>query len=317
MNPPLTILTGFLGSGKTTLLRAMLERGAGGRRIALVVNEIGTVGFDGAAIGRRGGLPMVELTGGCICCAVGSDFLLAIEELIAVADPDQIVVETTGLAEPGGMIRQARAAGLPLDAVVAVADAAGLEQALATSQVAIWQLRAADIVVLSKVDLVDEQRQVAVEALLRTINSRATILPAARGLLDPSLLFGPRIGDDPVPAPGHIAQDGIGSIVWSSPLPLRRTTLEETLRALPSAIYRAKGIVHCTDAPWPDEVHYVGGRLELSAIRLSALPDPLNCLVLIGTQIEQVRDQIYASLDSCIDTPERASAWLERYKAMF
>lgn len=342
--PPLTIVTGFLGSGKTTLLRRVLERGAGGRRVGLVVNEIGAVGFDGRALERAGGPPLVELTGGCICCAAGSDFLLAIEQLIDYADPDQIVVETTGLAEPGGMIRQARAAGLPLDAVLAVAGAPDLDEALAASPVAGWQLRAADIIVLSKIDLADASAQVAATERLRALNPRATIIPAANGAIDPDLLFGPvfvarqkaegqrpkagqrdlSAGDSPIalepspdvirsssppPAPDHLALDGFGSFIWAGDTPLRRASLEAALRALPAAVYRAKGIVHCTDAPWADEVQYVAGRLDLHATRLPELPAPLNQLVLIGAALGPQQDAICASLDACADSEERAWKW--------
>lgn len=342
--PPLTIITGFLGSGKTTLLRRVIERGAGGRRVGLVVNEIGAVGFDGRALEQAGGPPLVELTGGCICCAAGSDFLLAIEQLIDYADPDLIVVETTGLAEPGGMIRQARAAGLPLDAVVAVAGAPDLAAALAASPVAGWQLRAADIIVLSKIDLADAPAQAAATERLRALNPRAAIIPAANGEVSPDLLFGPAFvvrqpatgnrqpagqrglsassdpahpgasagapGDsDPPPAPDHLALDGFGSFVWAGDAPLRRASLEAALKELPAAVYRAKGIVHCTDAPWADEVQYVAGRLDLRATRLPDLPAPLNQLVLIGADLGPQQAAIRARLDACADSAERRERW--------
>lgn len=329
MTPRITIVTGFLGSGKTTLLRALLERGAG-RRVALIVNEIGQAGFDGPALGRVGGPPMVELTGGCICCAAGSDFLVAVEELIAVADPEQIVVETTGLAEPGGMIRQARAADLPLDAVVAVAAADGLEAALAASPVAGWQIQAADLLVLSKVDLADQPTIARAEARLRALNPRAPILPAARGALDPRLLFGPRLdAADPPAEPDHLHRDGFSSFVWEGDTPLRRDALTELmshLNRLPTGgamgpplqvIYRAKGVVHCGDAPWPDELHYVGGRLELRAFRPRAPLSPLNRLVFIGARAAERQDAIAAALDACAEGATRAADWRERYRELF
>ncbi len=317
MTPRITIVTGFLGSGKTTLLRAMLERGAG-RRLALVVNEIGQAGFDGPALGRAGAPAMVELTGGCICCAAGSDFLVAVEELIDMADPEQIVVETTGLAEPGGMIRQARAAGLPLDAVVAVAAADGLGEALAASPVAEWQLRAADLLVLSKSDLAGPEATRLAEARLRTINPRAAIIPAARGALAPQLLFGPRRAPaDPQAAPEHLHLDGFSSFAWEGDAPLRRAALVETMGQLPPQIYRAKGIVHCGDAPWPDELHYVGGRLELAAFRPREPARPLNRLVFIGARVEERRAEVCALLDGCSEDAARAAGWMARYCELF
>lgn len=317
--PPIQIVTGFLGSGKTTLLREVIARGAGGRRIGLVVNEIGAIGFDGAALSSAGAGALVELTDGCICCAAGSDFLLAIEELIDGAEPDLIIVETTGIAEPGGMIRHVRAAGMPLDAVVAVAAVSDLEQALAASPVAEWQLRAADLIVLSKLDLVSVEQRRAAEAQLRALNPRAALLPADHGVVAPDLLFGPRLAPaDPPPAPGHRAQDGFRSISWTSDTPLRRAALEAALTHLPPTLYRAKGVVHCTDAPWPDEVHLVAGRHTFTPVRVRAPLTPLNRLVLIGAHLDPgMEAQITAALTACADTPERAEAWMGRYQALF
>lgn len=318
MTPALTILTGFLGSGKTTLLRALLERGAGGRRVALIVNELGQIGLDGATLERASRTPLVELTGGCVCCEAGSDFLFAVEELIDVADPDQIVIETTGLAEPGGMIRRARAAGLPLDAVVAVADALNLEAALRASPVTGWQLRAADIVVLSKVDQASAAERAAAATRVRALNARAAIIQAAHGDVEPTLLFGPRGNNsDPLPVLDHLAQDGFASVVWTSNQPLRRKALEATLGALPAEVYRAKGLLHCTDAPWPDELHLVCGRHTLTAVRLRAPAEPLNQVVLLGPRIGEHAAALVASLDGCADSPTRATDWLARYRATF
>ncbi|NTV63646.1 MAG: GTP-binding protein, partial [Oscillochloris sp.] len=285
MAPRITIVTGFLGSGKTSLLRGLLAQGAG-RHLALVVNEIGQVGFDGATLRRAGDPPLVELIDGCLCCAAGSDFLVAVEELIALADPQQIIVEASGLAEPGGLMRQARAADLAIDALVAVAAADGLQSALAASPVAEWQIQAADLIVLSKVDLSDPAQIRAAEIRLREINQRAPIIRAAHGSLDPDLLFGPHLRDsDPEPAGDHLHNDGFGSILWQSDTPLSRAALTQLMSDLPAQVYRAKGVIHCGDAPWPDELHYVGGRLKLTAFRAHGPLRPLNQLVLIGTEM--------------------------------
>lgn len=312
MSPPITIVSGFLGSGKTTLLRALIESGADGRRLGLVVNEFGEVGFDGQAL-ERSGAPMIELSGGCICCAAGSDFLVAVEDLIDMTDIDQIVVETTGLAEPGGIIRQVRSAGLGLDAVVTVASAPDLETALAAAPVAEWQIRAADILVLSKIDLVADAGASATERL-RTLNSRAALLPSIRGFVSPALLFGPRLIDTETPdtTPGHLAHTDFSSVIWAGAQPLRRAALEQALSELPRQIYRAKGLIQCSDAPWADEVQFVAGRYDLSAVRLKNRPIPLNRLVFIGTGIDALADELRARLDACADSTERIAAWQGR-----
>ena len=129
---PATIVTGFLGAGKTTLLRHLLTH-AGGRRIAVIVNEFGTLGIDGETL-RACGIPgcgpedIVELSNGCLCCTVADDFLPTIEALLdRPTPPEHIVIETSGLALPKPLLK---AFGWPsirtrvtVDGVVAVVDA--------------------------------------------------------------------------------------------------------------------------------------------------------------------------------------------------
>lgn len=317
MTVPITLVTGFLGSGKTTLLRAVIAQGAGGRRLAVIVNEFGQVGLDGATLARAGTTPVIELPGGCLCCAAGSDFLVAVEALLAY-QPEQIIVETSGLAEPGALVRRAREAGLTFDAIIAVADAANLETALAAVPVAGWQLRAADLIVVSKVDIISETMQSAVLNQLRTLNPRAVILPAVQGQIAPELLFGPgRVQLDEIQRPPHQPGDGYTSLVWQADLPLGRRAFVAALNALPATVYRAKGLVHCSDAPWPDEVHLVAGRYSLSVFRPKQPIVPLNTLVLIGSDLTAHTASIQAIFDACVDTPERATAWRERYAALF
>lgn len=317
--PPLTIVTGFLGSGKTTLLRSVLARGAGGRRVAVLVNEFGAVGLDGMALTQSGSAPVIELPGGCLCCAAGTDFLVAIEELLDYA-PTQIIVETSGLAEPSAVVRRAHEAGLPVDAVVAVVDAVNLPVALAASPVTAWQIRAADLIVLSKVDLTSEAIQADAIQRVRALNSRAALLPVVQGQLAPDLLFGPQaVGGERGADSSHEPGDGFRSLVWQHAHPLRRDALLAALNDLPATVYRLKGLVHCTDAPWPDEVQGVAGRLRLSSFRPKQPLTPLNTLVLIGPAraLDDLAPTLVVRLDGCSDTPERAVAWYLRYAALF
>ena len=107
---PVTIVTGFLGAGKTTLIRHLLDN-AGGRRLALIINEFGDVGVDGEIL-RSCGIAscpeenIVELANGCLCCTVADDFIPAIEALLAREPaPDHILVETSGLALPKPLVK--------------------------------------------------------------------------------------------------------------------------------------------------------------------------------------------------------------------
>src|SRR5277367_646837 len=107
---PVTIVTGFLGSGKTTLIRHVLEN-AGGRRLALIINEFGDVGVDGSILKSCGidSCPeenIVELANGCLCCTVADDFIPAIEALLARSPrPEHIIIEPSGLALPKPLVK--------------------------------------------------------------------------------------------------------------------------------------------------------------------------------------------------------------------
>jgi len=219
---PATIVTGFLGAGKTTLIRHLLGR-ANGRRIALIVNEFGDVGFDGdlfadcgaPACGRD---DIVELANGCICCTVADDFLPAMEALIArPAPPDHIIIETSGLALPQPLVKAfawpAVRNRVTVDGVVTVVDAAavaagrvaGDEARLAAQRAADAaldhddpieelfedQLRCADLVVIAKSDLVDAAGLARVEtAIAQDRRPAARTVRSANGRLPPEVLLG-------------------------------------------------------------------------------------------------------------------------------
>ena len=134
---PATVVTGFLGAGKTTLIRRLIER-AGGRRIALIINEFGDLGVDGEIVkgcGIEGCAEedVVELSNGCICCAVADDFLPAIEKLLARDPaPEHIVIETSGLALPQPLVRAFNwpdiRTRVTVDGVVTVVDGPALAE---------------------------------------------------------------------------------------------------------------------------------------------------------------------------------------------
>ena len=240
---PATIVTGFLGAGKTTLLRHVLTH-AGGRRIAVIVNEFGTLGIDGETL-RACGIPgcgpedIVELSNGCLCCTVADDFLPTIEALLGrPSPPEHIVIETSGLALPKPLLK---AFGWPsirtrvtVDGVVAVVDAPAVAagrfaddpQAVAAQRAADQaldhdnplaevyedQLMSADLVVLNKADLLDDAALAALEATIAGQIPRAVkLLRTTEGRLDPSVLLGLEAGaeDDLAARPSHHdAEDG-------------------------------------------------------------------------------------------------------------
>ncbi len=220
---PVTVITGFLGAGKTTVLRHLLTRS--GQRLAVMVNEFGSVGLDGDLIRSCGFCPddevdgrLVELNNGCLCCTVQDDFLPTMEQLLERADQlDGIVVETSGLALPRPLLQaldwpairsrvhvngvvtlvdgEALAAGSP------VADREALEQQrrddpsldhiTAIDELFRDQLQAADLVLLSRADRLSPSQLDGLQSNLNAQTRPGTaLLPVAHGAVDTSVVLG-------------------------------------------------------------------------------------------------------------------------------
>ena len=219
---PATIVTGFLGAGKTTLIRNLVAK-ARGRRIAILVNEFGDMGFDGGLLADCGDADcrpdsIVELANGCICCTVADEFLPTMEALLARDPaPDHIVIETSGLTLPQPLVRAFSWPSVrhrvTVDGVVTVVDAAAVSagrfapdpeatRATLAADPAIDhddpieelfedQLRCADLVVISKADLVSEAELAAAEAVARREARAGVALLRGRGSnLSPDVLLG-------------------------------------------------------------------------------------------------------------------------------
>ena len=240
---PVTVITGFLGAGKTTLLRHLVET-AGGKRLALIVNEFGAVGVD-ADLLRGCGIPaceeadIVELANGCLCCTVADEFVPAMEALLNRAEPpDHIVIETSGLALPKPLLK---AFGWPgvrgrvtVDGVVTVVDGPavaagrfaddpaavarqraedpGVEHDNPLAEVYEDQLTCADLVVLNKADLLDAATLARVRAEIAAVLPRAVqVVPAQHGRLGAAVLLGlgaAAEGDLEARPSHHDAEDG-------------------------------------------------------------------------------------------------------------
>jgi len=181
---PVTVLTGYLGAGKTTLLNRILSEDHG-RRYAVVVNEFGEVGIDGDLI-LKADEELFEMNNGCICCTVRGDLIRTLHGLLARDIKfDAIVVETTGLADPGPVAQTFFVDGFlksrtVLDSVTTVVDAKHVLLRLADSREAAEQIAFADQIVLNKSDLVSEAELREVETRLRRLNPLAPIHRAQR-----------------------------------------------------------------------------------------------------------------------------------------
>ncbi len=187
---PVTILTGFLGAGKTTLLNRIL-REPHGYKIAVIENEFGQENIDNEILVQDSNEQIVEMSNGCICCTVRGDLIVALTTLARKRNAgeiefDHVVIETTGLANPGPVAQtffmdDEVGFHYMLDAVVTVIDARHAMQQLDEHEEAQRQAGFADKLLLSKIDLVEAGQLEALTARLRRMNPRAPQVPANFG----------------------------------------------------------------------------------------------------------------------------------------
>ncbi len=176
---PVTVLTGFLGSGKTTLLNHILTA-QHGRRIAVIENEFGEIGIDNELV-IQAEEEVFEMNNGCICCTVRGDLIRILGQLLKRRDKfDYILVETTGLADPGPVaqtfiVDDEMKEAFRLDGIVTIVDAKHVSIHLDDSDECQAQIAFADTVLLNKVDLVSEADLAALEGRIRRLNSAATL----------------------------------------------------------------------------------------------------------------------------------------------
>ena len=293
------IVTGFLGSGKTTLLGHVLAHGLQGKRVAVIMNEIGEVGIDGRVItGLSAVEKMVELSSGCICCTIDDyRFDLAIQEIVETVKPHVIIIESTGLADPEPLAYRVRNAGLGLDAVITVVDALNVERHLRETEVARAQVEAADFLVVNKVDLVDDAGLARVERRLGRLNARAERLRTVRGAIDSEVLFATGVAtfrERARTASDHLHDDGIESFVYRSRRVLQQGAFERLLGRLPADILRAKGIVRFAGRDWRCLFNFTCGRHELTWVRMDDVAE--SQAVFIGRGLARHRPRIEAAL---------------------
>ena len=191
---PVTVLTGYLGAGKTTLLNRILTEDHG-KRYAVIVNEFGEVGIDNDLV-VGADEEVFEMNNGCVCCTVRGDLIRVLSGLMKRKGGfDAIIVETTGLADPGPVaqtffVDDDVRARTQLDSVTTVVDAKHLPLRLADSKEAVEQIAFADQIVLNKTDLVTEAELLAVEASIRRINPLAPIHRTTRSQVPLDAILG-------------------------------------------------------------------------------------------------------------------------------
>jgi G3E family GTPase len=309
---PVTVVTGFLGAGKTTLVRRFLATPEG-EGTAVVINEFGSVGIDDALV--RGSTDEVTLLGnGCLCCNTRSDLQIALRNLVAEREQGsvphfkRILIETSGLADPGPILQtfatdRALGGEFHVEVVVTMVDAAGGLDTLDWSAEARKQAILADRLVVSKTDLAGAPATDRLIARLRLLNLRAAIHTAIDGDLDPRCLVE---ADAAVPTAGDAHSgfiseakhsDGIASFIITDDAPLPWDAFArsmDTLIALRGPdLLRVKGFLNVAGCRGPVVVQVVQ-HLAHPPVELAAWPDRdrTSRLVFITRNISerQVRD---------------------------
>ena len=284
---PITFVGGYLGAGKTTAINDVLRQAD--RPIAVIVNEVGSIDVDAALVRRRHG-DTIELIDGCICCSSIDGLGAAFDQIRArPVPPDHVIVELSGVAEPARMLPWGRSAGFVLDGLVIVVAADQLEVGALPERIQEHlrsQLAAADLVVLTKTDLVHDAgaaARAAVAAMAPSIpvfeGGRDRVGPGAVGRF---LALGGRRPGGVTAMPAATLFDAHDVQVLPFPDQLERAGLERWLMALPvtGRVVRAKGIVATVDAGLV-LVQVVGNRCEITPVPLPEL-EPATDLVVIS-----------------------------------
>lgn len=341
-NLPVTIITGFLGSGKTTLLNHILTNQQG-IKTAVLVNEFGEIGIDNELIISTD-QDMVELNNGCICCTINNDLVEAIYKVLERQDSiDYLVVETTGLADPlpvaltflGTELRDLTR----LDSIVTVVDCENFSLDLFNSEAAYSQITYGDVILLNKVDLVDEGDVDALEVRIRDMKQGARIIRTNRAQVPLPLILSVGLFEsdkyyqtesksdrdhhdhdhdhhdhhdhhdcghdhshdhDHHHHSHHLENDGFTSVSFQSDKPFAIKKFQNFLdHHLPESVFRAKGILWFDESPHRHIFHLSGKRFSLDDSEWQS--QPKNQLVLIGQNLDH--DKLLSQIQKCLCLP--------------
>lgn len=271
----LTVLGGFLGAGKTTLLNHLL-RNPQGERVLVMVNDFGSINIDAELIAQRApGTPdgIISLANGCACCAIGGDLMQAFLKVLSLPQrPDRVLVEASGVSDPGRIAEMGRAGGrFRCEGVITVVDAEAVQRLAVDRYVGETvqaQLRAADLLLLNKTDLVTPAALAGLRHWLEAQAPGVPWLESRMGEVDAQLILGPALHaaqdaetDTQAPALDHAAR--FVSTTLTTTYPLQRPALEAALNALPAHVLRAKGLVFLEGEAAPRVLQLCGKRWSL------------------------------------------------------
>ena len=285
---PITFVGGYLGAGKTTVINELLL--ATDRPIAVLVNDVGAINVDAALIRRRHG-DTVELTNGCICCSSIDEAGQAFDRIRSRAvPPDHVIVELSGVAEPQRMMPWAQSAGFVLDGLVVVVAADQLADGALPEWIAahlVAQVKAADLLLLTKTDLVGEGGARLVRARLAELAPNTPVLDGSRGAVEPGTLgrflsLGGRRPGGTTALPESTLFDAHRAQSVAAPRELTTAELRVWIEQLPGqldgVVVRVKGIVRTADEGLV-LVQVVGRRCEVTPVLHSELQSETDLVV--------------------------------------
>lgn len=304
---PFSILTGFLGAGKTTVLNRLLSAPQG-RRIAVLVNELGRIAIDSRLILHRGG-DVLELAGGCVCCKIDvkNDLWDGIADIIRRSRPDHVMLETTGIAEPDAIIEgldrlpEATRKSIELAGVICVVDGqAGVPQ-LERRDEARAQVLAADRLLLSKLDVAAPDTVLAVHRHLRALNphAEAASFPVSDDGTHAMSHWMLERREQRARAARHAHSHNQGQLlaaVFSDDAALLAEPLLRVVEKLGDRLIRAKGFVHIAGEPRRGFLERAGVQTSLSYHDEWGDRVPRTDLVFIGEALDEaaLRRQLWA-----------------------
>lgn len=311
---PVHIITGFLGSGKTTFLNHFLKS-KNNERIVVIENEIGKINIDGATLVTNTN-DIIELTAGCICCSLNDELFEVLEELYVKKDEiDRILIETTGIADPGAIAatflnHPAVIKDFELINMIGVIDVLFIESWLIETEEAIRQIAASDILLLNKSDqLSDEGKKMDLTVLLSKINPLATILWGSFGtfplteILERQHVQLPEMKLNSVSGSLNNIHEKITtfSFTFSNPFVLAKLNFEINRLLFLSyhQIYRIKGIIAVENYPVKLIFQTVKTQVNYNDGQLWAIDEPrISKIVVIGKNIN--KDNMHHFFQKCL-----------------
>jgi len=289
---PTVVVGGYLGAGKTTLVNHLL-RHAGGRRIAVLVNDFGDIAIDADLIEGAVG-DVIALTGGCLCCSFGADLVGTLTQVLQRDPrPEQVLIECSGVGLPAAVARSARLApDVDVEGVVVVVDSETVHACASDTYVGDTvrqQLRDADLLVLNKADLCTPEQRRALHDWLAAAAPGTPWVEASQAAVPPALVMGPRLAAtrgerpwQPGPiAPARAAAERFVNERRVFEQPVDVPALVATLAAPGSGVLRAKGWITGLDGR-RCLLQIVGRRVAVEPLPPGAGPPGPDQLLIIG-----------------------------------